>query len=144
VVAALVALAALSLWWLQHPPRTSAAYRHEAVKTLESLRSHVGTTRLWARELAEGDATRAAAAIAFEEASRGAQTTASTFDATVPPRGEAEIRSTVGAVAAETSDSLGRLHIAARRDEWEAVPLARDDLDGLFRRLDETIAGLSP
>ena len=128
VAFAVLALAAVSLWWLQHPPRTEEDYRQRAAQTAESLGSYVATTRIWSREIRRGRATRAAAAIALEEAATGAASTASTFESWIPPRGLDRLRSKVAGAASTVTDALGRIHLAAERDEWQNVSAAEDDL----------------
>ncbi len=128
-------LAGLSLWWVQHPPRTDKGYRDRAVETVESLRSDVETARLWTEQIAKGRVTRGAASIAFEEASSGAQSTASQFEAWIPPAGMGDLRTSVSDAASSVTDTLGRLHVAAERDEWRVVPSMRRDLAALASTL---------
>jgi hypothetical protein len=131
----LLALTGVSLWWLAHPPRTVQDYRERSAEIAESLRSNVATARLWTREVGGDRALRPTAAVALEEASAGAQSTSSTFDSWVPPRGLDALRRTVADVAGAASDALGSVRTDAERGDWNAVAAAQASLRRLERRL---------
>lgn len=137
-------VAALSLWWLVHPPRTDEEYRKRAAQTAESLRSHVATARLWAREVDRRRVTRGAAAVALEESSTGANSSASTFESWVPPEDLNRLRAVVTDVASTTTSVLGELHVAAEQDEWKAVAAAQPRLRELEVRLIEVASEARP
>lgn len=131
----MLAIAGASVWWVQHPPRSQAGYRERAVQTVESLRAHVETARLWSDQIARERAFRTAASVAFEEAFSAAQSTASGFQAWIPPRGMGGVRVPVAQAASDVSSALGRLHVAAERGHWRVVAAMRRDLARLVTAL---------
>ncbi len=130
-----LALAGVSVWWLQHPPRTADDYRTRSADTVESLRSYVATARLWSGEVTDGNVTRAAASVAFEESSTGAESTAASFEAWVPPQQLNRVRTRVSDAAADTTNALGEVHVAAEQDDWRLVARAEQPLRELESRL---------
>ena len=129
-------LAVASLWWLIAPPRSDGRYREQAAKSAESLVSHLGTARLWARGIADGDATKRAATVGFYEASTDAETTAASFESIKPPEGQTALRTAFSTVAADAVDILSRMRIAAEHGDWAQIPRERRALIALVRRLD--------
>lgn len=119
VVVVGVALVVLgSLWFGHAPPRSPAAYRQQAVQTLDHLRSQTETARLWVDTVMEGDSTHQAATVAFQEAETDATATANRFAAWDPPPGTDDVRHTMTELGDDVVDALATLRIAAHRDQW--------------------------
>ncbi len=126
-----------SLWYVEAPPRSASAYREEAVRTTESLRSHVQTARIWLRTLDRDDATRAATSVGLREAEEDANKAASSFESDDPPAGTNALRSELTTLASDVTDALAQLRIAAYRGEWRTIARRADPLPELSKRLDE-------
>jgi hypothetical protein len=139
LMAAVAVAIAGCLWYIEAPPRTPHSYDEEAVRTAERLRSQVETDSLWIRALADGDALRPTAAVAFREADEDAAAAVDEFTAIVPPAGTDELRADVGAVGADVTDALSRVRVAAERDEWDRLGEEAEDLDALGARLERLI-----
>ncbi len=137
LVVAVASLILASLWYVQAPPRTAGAYRERAVKTAESLRSQVQTTRIWLSSLADDESTRPAASVAFREAEEDADKAAATFARYDPPVGTDALRSRLTSLATEVTDALAQVRIAAHRGRWEKLPERRGSLAKLSKRLDD-------
>lgn len=131
----MLAVAGASLWWVQHPPRSQDGYRERAAQTVESLRAYVETARLWSDQIARERAFRRTASVAFEEAAFAAQSTASRFQAWIPPRGTGGMRASVAQAASDVTAALGRLHVAAQRGHWRVVAAMRRELERLVGEL---------
>lgn len=145
VLPAVLAIAIVgSLWWVQAPPRSADSYRERAAATLESLRSHVQTARLWEQSEQRDDAFRTSATVGLEEAEADANKTASKFEGYEPPSGTDDIRSEVSAVATDTTDLLSRLRIAAHRGDWDAVHENARSLEPLAERLEQLAKAARP
>ncbi len=140
----LLGVAGISLWWVQAPPRGDEGYRKRSAQTAESLRSHVATARLWVREVADERVTRGAAAIALEESSSGADSTASSFESWVPPSHLDQLRTRVADAASATTDLLGEVHVSAEQDEWQRVADSEAKLRELEVRLTKVAAEARP
>lgn len=131
-----VALAALSLWYLVAPPRGEAAYRDRAADSAETLRAQVQTARLWAAAVADGDTTGPAAAVGIEDGERRARAAAAKFEGYDPPQGADGVRERFSALAADATEQLSRMRIAARRGDWAAVARAEPRLERLADELE--------
>jgi hypothetical protein len=127
---------ALSLWYVNAPPRSPAAYRERAATTVATLRSQVQTARMWAREVGVGRATHPAAKVGLEEAEEDAAAAAASFERLDPPAGTREARVRVTAAAGEVGDVLAALRIAAHDGAWGDVQAAASALLGLAARLE--------
>ncbi len=124
-----------SLWYVQAPPRSEEAYHDRAVDTLERLRSHVQTARIWVRSREDGEVTHQAATVGLRETEEDAHKVASKFEAYDPPAGTEDLRAQVSAVATDTTDALARLRIATAREEWNDLSELADPLAPLAERL---------
>lgn len=126
-----------SLWYVHAPPRSADDYRERAVKTTETLRSQVQTTRIWLRTIADDRSTRSAASVGFREAEDDASRAASTFENHNPPHGTDSLRRQVSALAGDVTDALAQVRIAAHRGQWRELPDRGAALAELSKRLDE-------
>lgn len=135
VAAGLLVLACL--WYVQAPPRSADAYRERAVKTAETLRSQVQTTRIWLRTVADDESTRPAASVGFREAEEDAGNAASTFESYDPPTGTDALRRRLTTLAGEVTEALAQVRIAAHRGQWRELPQRGAALAELSERLDE-------
>ncbi len=134
---ALVLLVAASVWWGIHPPRDASAYREESTRTVELLRSHVETARLWIEGVRDGKLSRAAASVALTEASADADTQASSYSSLDPNDAASKrIWSRVASMADGVSAALADLRVAARAGRW-------DDAEAMIPRLDRLSARLA-
>jgi hypothetical protein len=137
-------LTAGSLWWVQAPPRSDAAYREHALKQAESLISHVQTARAWVREVGRERTLHRAALVGLQEAEHDATKTVSSFESLDPPAGQGYLRARFAAHGTEATDVLARLRIAARRGEWERVGAELDTLARVAERLERFAEGIVP
>lgn len=126
LISALALTVAACLWYVTAPPKGADGYRDRTASTAETLRSHVETSRIWARSVADGKVTRPAALIGFLETERDASEAASDFEAFEPPDGAFGLRSSLTSLSTDVTEALGALRIAAEQERWTDVPkLAR-------------------
>ena len=130
-------LVVASVWYVQAPPRTAAAYRDEAKRTAETLRAQVETARLWIESVHDGSATHQAATVAFQETEADAIAAASGFAAHDPPSDTDALRRDLTALGDDVESALGDLRILAHRERWAELPERPTRLAELSRRLDD-------
>ena len=134
-IVAVVAVVGAALWYVTAPPKGADGFRERAAATAETMRSQVQTVRIWVRTLAEGDATHAAAAVAFTEAEEDAAAAASQFESYEPPTGTLKLRSALTGLATDTTDTLASIRIAAEQERWGSLGRLTDPLPTLATEL---------
>jgi hypothetical protein len=133
----LVLVVAGCVWWGIHPPRDASAYREESTRTVQLLRSHVGTARLWIEGVDEGRLTRTAASVALVEASTDADAEATSYSSLDPgDAASTRVWSRVSSLADEVAAALAEVRVAARAGRW-------DDVVAVLPKLERLSAGLA-
>lgn len=132
---AAIAAVAASLAYVTAPPKGLDGYRERAASTAETLGSQVETALLWSQTYRQGKATTAASLVGFEEASEDADAAAAEFEGYEPADGGIPYRRELTALAAEVTDSLSQLRIAAQQERWEELAALSAPLPGLSERL---------
>jgi len=135
---ALVLTVAGSVWWGIHPPRDTEGYRGESVRTLQMLRSHVETARLWAEGVEDDRVLRTAASVGLTEASTDADMQSSHYSSLDPGDRESDrIWRKVSALADEAASALSDVRVDARVGRWHEVVAALPRLARLSDSLRE-------
>ena len=133
-----IAVVVAALWYVTAPPKGVDGYRERAAATAETLVSQLETARLWAESEGEGKALRATVLVGFEETEKDAEAAAAQFEGYEPPDGVAALREDLTSLAAEATEALSALRIAAQQERWGDVPeLARP-----LPRLSEQLSAL--
>lgn len=132
---AAIALVAAALWYVTAPPKGVDGYRERSASTAETLVSQLETARLWAQGEEEGKALRTTVLVGFEEAEEDAGAAASQFESYEPPDGVAGLREELTGLAAEATEALAALRIAAQQERWEDVPELARPLPELSEKL---------
>ncbi len=131
----MVIAGAAALWYLTAPPKGEDGYRERAASSTETIRSQVQIARIWVETFEDGESTGAAALVGLEEAERDASSAANEFEGFEPPAGLVDLRAGFSSLAAETTDRLGSLRIAAQQEEWERLDELAAPLPDLAERL---------
>jgi hypothetical protein len=137
-------LIAGSVWYVVAPPRTAGDYHERAALTAQTLRSQVESARLWVEAVESDRVTREAATVAFREAEDDAAAAASEFSAWDPIGDSRDLRSEVTALAADVSDALAALRIAAEDERWNELPHLVERLPQLAEKLDRVARSADP
>ncbi|MDQ4054342.1 MAG: hypothetical protein M3237_16785 [Actinomycetota bacterium] len=132
----LVLTVAGCVWWGIHPPRDPHDYREESARTLQMLRSHVETARLWAEGVEDGRVLRTAASVGLTETSTDADAQSSRYSSLVPSdRESTRIWRQVSSLSDEVASRLSDIRLDARVGRWHEVVAALPSLARLSDRL---------
>ncbi|HEX5984485.1 MAG TPA: hypothetical protein VFY69_09795 [Solirubrobacterales bacterium] len=141
---AAIFVTAAALWYVTAPPKGVDGYRERAASTAETLVSQLETARLWAQSEEEGKALRTSVLVGFEETEEDAEAAASAFESYEPPDGVADLREELTSLAAEATEALAALRIAAQQERWEDVPELSRPLPELSEKLSALEEGAEP
>lgn len=134
-----------SIWWGIHPPRTEHSYRQESAHSLQLLRSHVETARLWLDSVDAGKATSAAAEVALTETETDAERRAGSYSSYQPPdEAASKIRTRVTSLAARVVATLGEIRVDAQAGRWDEAVAAESDLERLSDQLRDLQRQVAP
>lgn len=126
--AALLAVLGAAIWYVSAPPKGRDGYLERVASTAETVRSQIQTARIWSETESDGEATRAAALVGFEEAERDGESALSEFESYEPAPGTLAVRQELVRLASEATSRLGEMRIAAQLEDWE-------EIEGISRRL---------